>query len=96
MFREEGREAAADGWGAYDDRDGVIWYDATRCRADARLHMLTHALHYASAVFEGERAYGGEVFKLDEHTQALFGSAATMGIEMPYSQDEINDATGCC
>ena len=79
---------------AYDDRDGVIWYDGhTVPWRDARLHMLTHALHYASAVFEGERAYGGEVFKLDEHTQRLFGSAATMGIEMPYSQDEINDAT---
>ncbi len=79
---------------SYDDRDGVIWYDGhTMPWRDARVHVLTHALHYASAVFEGERSYGGEVFKLEEHTDRLLGSAATLGFEIPYSADQINSAT---
>ena len=79
---------------SYDDRDGVIWYDGhTVPWRDARLHVLSHALHYASAVFEGERAYGGEVFKLEAHTERLLASAEAMGFEIPYSADEIDGAT---
>ncbi len=61
---------------SFDDRDGFIWFDGqfVDWRA-AKVHVLTHALHYASAVFEGERAYGGEVFKLTEHSQRLLRSA---------------------
>ena len=78
---------------AYDDRDGSIWTDGrlTPWR-DARLHVLTHGLHYASAVFEGQRAYGGEVFKLTEHTERLHSSAAAMGFDIPWSVREIDDA----
>lgn len=79
---------------AYDDRDGVIWYDGHSVPwRDARVHVLTHALHYASSVFEGERSYAGEVFRLKEHTDRLLGSAATLGFEIPYTADEINSAT---
>jgi branched-chain amino acid aminotransferase len=59
---------------------------------DAKIHVLTHGLHYASAVFEGERAYGGEIFKLDEHTQRLHESARILGFKIPYSVAEIEDA----
>ena len=78
---------------AYDDRDGSIWTDGrlTPWR-DARLHVLTHGLHYASAVFEGQRAYGGEVFKLTKHTERLHSSAAAMGFDIPWSVREIDDA----
>ena len=79
---------------SYDDRDGVMWYDGhTLPWRDARLHVLSHALHYASSVFEGERCYGGEVFKLAEHTERLEASADAMGFEIPYTGDQINDAT---
>ena len=79
---------------SYDDRDGVMWYDGhTLPWRDARLHVLSHALHYASSVFEGERSYGGEVFKLAEHTERLEASADAMGFEIPYTGDQINDAT---
>src|SRR5690606_35447503 len=59
---------------------------------EAKLHVLSHGLHYASAVFEGERAYGGEIFKLEEHTQRLIDGARTMDFEIPYTAEEINAA----
>ncbi|MEM6852202.1 MAG: branched-chain amino acid aminotransferase [Pseudomonadota bacterium] len=77
----------------FDQRDGVIWFDGDlRPWADAKVHVLTHALHYASSVFEGERAYGGEIFKLREHTERLFYSARTMDMEPTYTLDEIDAA----
>lgn len=77
----------------FDDRSGVIWYDGEMIPwKDAQLHVLNHALHYASAVFEGERCYGGEIFKLREHTERLLEGAATMDFEIPYSADEIDQA----
>jgi branched-chain amino acid aminotransferase len=79
---------------AFDDRDGSIWYDGKLVPwRSANLHVLTHALHYASCVFEGERVYGGTVFKLNEHTQRLIDSAHLMGFEIPYNLAEINEAT---
>lgn len=60
--------------------------------ADAKIHVLTHGLHYASAVFEGERAYGGEIFKLHEHTERLHESAKLLGFTIPYSVAELDDA----
>ena len=77
----------------FDDRTGVIWHDGEMIPwKDAKLHVLNHGLHYASAVFEGERCYGGEIFKLREHTERLFEGAATMDFEIPYSADEIDQA----
>ncbi len=77
----------------YDKRSGKIWYNGkTLDWADANIHILSHGLHYASCVFEGERVYDGEIFKLEEHTERLFYSAKRMGIEVPYSQREINEA----
>jgi branched-chain amino acid aminotransferase len=77
----------------FDDRDGFIWYDGTLIPwRDAKLHVLTHALHYASAVFEGERSYGGRIFKLHEHSQRLLDSAAVLGFQIPYSLEAINAA----
>ena len=77
----------------YDKRSGKIWFNGkTVDWADANIHILNHGLHYASCVFEGERAYEGEIFKLEEHTERLFYSAKRMGITVPYTQDEINDA----
>jgi branched-chain amino acid aminotransferase len=78
---------------SFDQRDGVIWYDGRMVPwADANLHVLSHGLHYASAVFEGERAYGGEIFKLDEHTRRLHESARLLDFEIPYSVEAINEA----
>ncbi len=78
----------------YDDRDGWIWLDGEFVPwREARLHVLSHALHYASAVFEGERAYGGEVFKLTAHSQRLVDSGRMLGFELPYSVEEIDAAT---
>ena len=77
----------------YDKRSGKIWFNGkTVDWAEANIHILNHGLHYASCVFEGERVYEGEIFKLEEHTQRLFHSAKRMGIEVPYSEDEINKA----
>lgn len=77
----------------FDDRDGFIWQDGALVpwRA-AKLHVLSHGLHYASAVFEGERAYGGNIFKLGEHTARLFNSARLLGFEIPYTPAEIDAA----
>ena len=77
----------------FDDRPGRIWFDGALVPwKDATVHVLTHALHYASAVFEGERIYEGRIFKLHEHTERLFYSARQLDMEMPYSAAEINDA----
>ncbi len=78
----------------YDDRDGVIWFDGELIPwRDAKLHVLSHALHYASAVFEGERVYNGRVYKLSEHSERLGESARQMDMEMPYTAAEIDAAT---
>ena len=78
----------------YHDRDGSIWMDGKLIPwREAQLHVLSHALHYAGAVFEGERVYGGQVFKLKEHSQRLLDSAKMVGYELPYSLQEIMDAT---
>ena len=77
----------------YHDRDGLIWVDGGLVPwRDAKVHVLTHALHYASAVFEGERAYEGEIFKLTEHSQRLIDSAKVLDFEIPYSIAEIDQA----
>ena len=77
----------------YDKRSGKIWFNGkTVDWADANIHVLNHGLHYASCVFEGEMVYGGEIFKLEEHTERLFYSAKRMGIDVPYAQEEINEA----
>jgi len=76
-----------------DQREGWIWYDGEFTPwKDAKLHVLTHGLHYASSVFEGQRAYGGKIFKLGEHTERLIKSAEYLDFKIPYSADEINDA----
>lgn len=78
----------------YDDRDGFIWLDGKMVPfREAKLHVLTHALHYASCVFEGERAYDGEVFHLTEHSQRLYDSAQLLDFTIPYSVAEIDKAT---
>jgi branched-chain amino acid aminotransferase len=77
----------------FDQREGVIWMNGEFVPwKDAKVHVLTHGLHYASAVFEGERAYGGEIFKLTEHTQRLFDSAEILDMKIPYTVAEIDAA----
>ncbi len=77
----------------YDKRTGKIWFNSEMVEwKNAKVHLLNHGLHYASCVFEGERVYDGEIFKLEEHTKRLFHSAKRIGIKMPYSEKEINDA----
>ncbi len=76
-----------------DQRDGWIWFDGKMVPwQDAKIHVLTHGLHYASCVFEGQRAYGGEVFKLREHTERLIQSGKTLDFTIPWSADEIDSA----
>jgi len=78
----------------YDKRSGKIWYNNNLVDwNDVKLHVLSHGLHYASCVFEGERVYDGAIFKLEEHTDRFFYSAKRMGFEIPYSQTEINEAS---
>jgi branched-chain amino acid aminotransferase len=78
----------------FDDRDGTIWFDGKLVPwRDAKIHVLSHALHYASCVFEGERVYGGKVFHLDEHSQRLINSAKLLGFELPIGLAALNDAT---
>ena len=78
---------------SYDRLEGVIWYDGKLVPwADANLHVLSHGLHYASAVFEGERAYGGQIFKCTEHSERLKRSAQVLDFEIPYSVAEIDAA----
>ena len=79
--------------GAYDDRDGKIWMDGELVDwRDANVHILTHALHYASSVFEGERCYDGKIFKGHEHSLRLIESARLLDMESPYSADDIDAA----
>ena len=78
----------------YDKREGKIWYNNDLVDwQDVKIHILSHGLHYASCVFEGLRVYDGEIFKLEEHTDRLYYSAKKMDIKIPYSKDEINNAT---
>lgn len=78
----------------FDDRDGWIWFDGRFIPwREAKLHVLTHALHYSSAVFEGERMYDGRIFALEAHTQRLFQSAQLLDFEIPFSRAEINAAS---
>ena len=75
----------------YDKREGKIWFNNELVEwQDAKLHVISHGLHYASLVFEGERVYEGEIFKLEEHTDRLFHSANRLDIKIPYSKEEIN------
>ena len=77
----------------FDDRDGSIWYDGKLVPwREAKTHVLTHGLHYASSVFEGERLYSGRIYKLKEHTSRLFESARILGMEIPFTEDEISAA----
>jgi branched-chain amino acid aminotransferase len=77
----------------FDDRDGLIWFDGVLVPwRDAKIHVLTHGLHYASGVFEGERAYSGHIFKLRAHTERLIASAKILGFDIPYTADEIDAA----
>ena len=79
--------------GAYDDRDGKIWMDGKMVDwRDANVHILTHAMHYASSVFEGERCYNGKIFKGREHSERLRKSAQYLDFEIPYTVDEIEAA----
>jgi branched-chain amino acid aminotransferase len=76
-----------------DDRDGMIWWDGALVPwREAKLHVLTHGLHYASAVFEGERAYAGHIFKLREHTDRLIASGRILGFEIPWTAEQIDTA----
>lgn len=78
----------------FDDRDGYIWYNGElKPWRDAKLHVLSHGLHYASCVFEGERVYNGKVFKLREHSERLIESGRILGFQVPYTADEIDAAT---
>ena len=78
----------------FDDRDGTIWFDGKLVKwRDANVHVLTHALHYASSVFEGERIYGGRIFRLREHSQRLIDSARILGFEIPWTLEQIEAAS---
>ena len=78
----------------FDRMDGQIWFNGEFVEwKDAKIHVLTHGLHYASAVFEGERAYGGRIFKLTEHNRRLHKSAEILGFTIPYSVEELDAAT---
>ncbi|HBU15996.1 MAG: branched-chain amino acid aminotransferase [Rhodobacteraceae bacterium GWE1_64_9] len=77
----------------YDDRDGKIWMDGTLVDwRDAKVHILTHALHYASSVFEGERCYNGKIFKTTEHSERLLKSGELLDMPIPYTVEQINKA----
>lgn len=78
----------------FDDRDGKIWFDGQLVDwRDARIHVLSHGLHYASCVFEGERVYNGRVFKLTEHSERLITSGRILDFEIPWTADQIDQAT---
>jgi branched-chain amino acid aminotransferase len=77
----------------FDDRDGWIWLDGQFVPwREAKVHVLTHGLHYASAVFEGQRMYGGEIYALHAHSERLINSAHIMDFEIPYTADQIDQA----
>ena len=78
----------------FDKRSGNIWFNNELCEwQDARVHIISHGMHYASLVFEGIRVYNANIFKLEEHNQRLFHSAKIMDMKIPYTLDEINSAT---
>lgn len=78
----------------FDDRDGWLWLDGALIPwRDAKLHVLSHGLHYASAVFEGERAYSGNIFRLRDHSERLINSGRILRFEIPYSVEQINAAS---
>ncbi len=77
----------------YDDRDGFIWFDGNLIPwREAKVHFLTHALHYGSGVFEGIRAYGGHIFKLEEHSRRLLEGCKIMDMKIPYTAEEVANA----
>ena len=77
----------------FDQLDGFIWFNGEMVPwADSKIHILSHALHYGSAVFEGQRIYGGKIFKLNEHSERLHKSASILDFEIPYSVDQLNEA----
>ncbi|SCA58199.1 Branched-chain-amino-acid aminotransferase [Candidatus Terasakiella magnetica] len=79
---------------SFDDRDGTIWHDGEMIQwRDSKVHVLSHALHYGSSVFEGIRVYGGNIFKLTEHSERLVESAKILGFKIPYTVEEIDAAT---
>jgi len=78
---------------AYHDRDGVIWMDGEFIDwRESKVHVLTHSLHYGSSVFEGDRAYEGEIFRLEDHSQRLLNSAKHLGYEIPYTRKQVDEA----
>ncbi|MDA9618781.1 branched-chain amino acid aminotransferase [bacterium] len=78
----------------FDQRSGKIWFNNQLCEwQDARVHIISHGMHYASLVFEGLRVYNKRIFKLKEHTERLFNSAKILDMKIPYSFDEIIEAT---
>jgi branched-chain amino acid aminotransferase len=80
--------------GSFDKRDGTIWFDGQLVEwSSARIHVLTHGLHYASCVYEGERAYSGQVFKINEHSSRLLNSARILDMEVLYDLERIATAT---
>ena len=79
--------------GAYDDRDGVIWMDGKLVPwRDANVHILTHAMHYASSVFEGERAYNGKIFESVRHSERLLKSGEMLDMPIPWTVEQIEEA----
>lgn len=77
----------------FDDRDGFIWFDGHLVPwREAKIHVINHGLHYGSAVFEGERAYDGEIFKIHEHSERLIKSANLIGMEMPWTATQLDQA----
>jgi branched-chain amino acid aminotransferase len=86
-------QKSEDAMSGYDDRDGLIWMDGKLVEwRSANVHILTHALHYASSVFEGERCYNGKIFKSTEHSERLIKSGELLDMPIPYSVAEINEA----
>ena len=78
----------------FDDRDGFIWYDGKMVPwRDAKVHVLNHGLHYGSCVFEGVKVYDSKIFKLNEHSERLRKSAELMEFEIPYTTEQLNQAT---
>ncbi|MEM1079904.1 MAG: aminotransferase class IV, partial [Pseudomonadota bacterium] len=79
--------------GGYDDRDGMIWLDGKMVPwRDAQVHILSHAMHYASSVFEGERAYGGKIFESVRHSERLLKSGELIDTEIPWTVEQIEEA----
>ena len=77
----------------FDKRSGKIWFNGKAINwSDVKIHVISHGLHYASCVFEGERVYDGEIFKLEEHTKRLFHSASRLGFKIPYSEESLNNS----